>query len=138
MIWRAAELELFTLALAVLVLLCDLVVPRQRADARRAALFVLSGIGLVAILAASLRSVPGISLGAAYVQDAFALLVKRVMLASVLMTVVGLAPHARRRRASDRSGEAIVLLLFAAVGGMALVSAREWITLFVAFELLSL
>ena len=138
MTWRAAELELLTLALAVVVLACDLAVPRQRPDARRSVLFAVSGAGLLAILAASFTLPAGLTLGAAYVQDAFALIVKMVMLAAALLAVVGLAPHARRRGASDRSGEAIVLLLFAAVGGMALASAGEWITLFVAFELLSL
>jgi NADH-quinone oxidoreductase subunit N len=138
MIWQAAELELATLALAVLVLACDLILPARSTDARRTALFALAGLGLSALLAASWYAPAEVALGPAYVQDAFALIVKRIMLAAVLLAVVGLAPYARRRRASDRSGEAIVLLLFSAVGGMALASAREWITLFVAFELVSL
>jgi NADH-quinone oxidoreductase subunit N len=124
-------IELGTIALAVLVLLWDLFGPRR-------AVFAIAGLGLAALLAGSFFVPSDLPFGPAYVQDAFALLVKRVMLAATLLAVVGLAPHARSRGSSHRSGEAIVLLLFAAVGGMALASAREWITLFVAFELLSL
>jgi NADH:ubiquinone oxidoreductase subunit 2 (subunit N) len=118
MIWQAAGIELLTIALAVVVLLCDLFGPRR-------AVFALAGVGLIALLAGSFFAPAGGTLGPAYVQDAFALLVKRVMLAATLLAVVGLAPHARKAGASDRSGEAIVLLLFAAVGGMALASGSR-------------
>jgi NADH-quinone oxidoreductase subunit N len=138
MSWVAAGLELATLGLAIVVLALDLAAPRGRPGARRGALFAIAGGGLIAVLAASRYAPLQASLGPAYVQDPFALIVKRVLLAAALLAVVGLAPYARRFRLNDRSGEAIVLLLFATVGGMALVSAREWLTLFVAFELLSL
>jgi NADH-quinone oxidoreductase subunit N len=130
MSWAPAGLELGTIALAVIVLLWDL--------ARRPGLFVLAGGGLVALLAASFAAPASGSLGPAFVQDPLALIVKRVLVAAVLLAVVGLSPYVRRRGVADRSGEAIVLLLFAAAGGMALASAREWVTLFVAFELVSL
>jgi NADH-quinone oxidoreductase subunit N len=138
MSWAPVALELGALALAVLVLAWDLAVPVKRPDARRLGLYILAGGGLSALLAASFTLPAAGSFGPAYVQDPLALIVKRVMLAAVLLAVVGLSPYARRRGVADRTGEAIVLLLFAAIGAMALVSAREWVTLFVAFELVSL
>ena len=138
MSWAPVGLELGTIALAVLVLLWDLAFPAARPDARRLGLFVLAGGGLTALLAGSFAAPASGSLGPAYVQDPLALIVKRVLLAAVLLAVVGLSPYVRRRGVADRTGEAIVLLLFAAAGGMALASAREWVTLFVAFELVSL
>lgn len=134
----AVALELSTLALAFAVLVFDLILPARKADPRRAELFVLACAGLVAIVAWSfLLDTPAL-LTDAFVLDGFALFTKRILLGSVLLAVVGLYPYARKRGIADRSGEALVLLLFATVGGMALVSAREFLTLFVAFELLSL
>jgi NADH-quinone oxidoreductase subunit N len=138
MSWSAAALEVGTLALAVAVLALDLAVPRHRADARRSGLFALAGFGLMGLLAWSFVLPHPVELTAAYVQDGFALLIKRVMLASALLAVVGMAPYATARRVADRAVAAMILLLFAAVGGMALASAREFLTLFVAFELVSL
>jgi hypothetical protein len=110
----------------------------RRNDPRRGGLFVLASAGLLALLGWSFTPATPVSLSDAFVLDAFALFAKRILLAAALLTIVGLYPYARRRGIADRSAEAIVLLLFATVGGMALVSAREFLTLFVAFELLSL
>lgn len=136
--WSAAALELGTLLLAALVLAWDLLVPARRTDPRRGGLFVLTAVGLAGLFVCALRLPAPASLSDAYVQDGFALFVKRILIAAVFLTVAGLYPYARKRGVADRSAEAIVLLLFATVGGMALVSAREFLTLFVAFELLSL
>ncbi|HZN54380.1 MAG TPA: NADH-quinone oxidoreductase subunit N [Candidatus Polarisedimenticolaceae bacterium] len=133
-----ASLEIATLALAFLVLAWDLIEPARESAGRRGGLYALAAAGLVLILLGSERvPLPG-SLTDAFVLDPFALLVKRILLATALLAVAGLHAHTRARGIAWRSGEALVLLLFATVGGMALVSARELLTLFVAFELLSL
>ena len=134
----AATLELGVLALALAVLTFDLAVPARRADPRRGGLFALASAGLVALLLWSFNLVTPASLTEAFVLDGLALFTKRILLASALVAIAGLYPYARKRGFADRSGEALVLLLFATVGGMALASAREFLTLFVAFELLSL
>jgi NADH-quinone oxidoreductase subunit N len=134
----AASLELGTLALAVAVLAWDLLIPGRRPDARRAGMFVLAGAGLLGLIGWSFTLPTPVNLTDAFVLDGFALFTKRILLASVLLAVIGLYAYARKREFADRSGEAIVLLLFATVGGMSLCSAREFLTLFVAFELLSL
>jgi NADH-quinone oxidoreductase subunit N len=134
----AAALELGTLALAVAVLAWDLIVPARASDPRRGGLYVLATAGLAGLFAWSFVLPYPIPLTDAFVLDGFALFAKRILIAAVLLAVAGLYPYARKRGFADRSGEALVLLLFATVGGMALCSARELLTLFVAFELLSL
>jgi NADH-quinone oxidoreductase subunit N len=134
----AAALEIATLALAVGILAWDLTLPAVRSDARRGGLYLLAAAGLAAALAWSFVMATPASMTDAFVLDAFALFAKRIILGSALLAVFGMYPYARRRGFADRSGDALVLLLFAAVGGMALCSARELLTLFVSFELLSL
>ncbi len=134
----AASLELSTLALALAVLAWDLAFPPSRANPRRGGLYLLTSVGLAGIISWSYLLPAPATLTDAFLLDGFALFAKRVLLASVLLAVVGLYPYAKKRGVEDRSGEALVLLLFATVGGMALCSAREFLTLFVAFELLSL
>src|SRR5262245_10551079 len=134
----AAALELGALALAVAILAVDLIVPSRATDAHRNGLFAVAAAGVLGLLAWSFAlPIPGV-LTDAFVLDGFALFAKRILLAAVLLAIAGLYPYARSRGFADRCGEALVLLLFAAVGGMALCSAREFLTLFVAFELLSL
>jgi NADH-quinone oxidoreductase subunit N len=134
----AAALELGTLALAGAILAWDLAFPARKQDPRRGGLFVLAAVGLAGLIGWSFTLPAPVTLTDAFVLDGFALFTKRILLAAVLLAVMGLYPYARRRGVADRSAEALVLLLFATVGGMALCSAREFLTLFVAFELLSL
>jgi NADH-quinone oxidoreductase subunit N len=134
----AASLELGTLALAVAILAWDLIAPARRSDPRRGGLFALASAGLAGLIAWSFVLPSPVALTDAFVLDGFALFTKRILLAAALLAAAGMYPYARKRGVADRSGEALVLLLFATVGGMALCSAREFLTLFVAFELLSL
>jgi len=135
--WGAITIETGLLGLALVVLGWDLAVGHRSPAARRGD-FVIAAVGLVILLFESFRLPVGVSFTAALVQDAFALFVKQVLLVAALLVVVATWPFADRRGWSSRSAEFLVLLLFAALGGMALVSAREYLTLFVAFELLSL
>ena len=134
----AAALELSTLGLAFAILALDLIAPSRDSSARRTGLFTITVAGLAALIAWSFFMRAPQRLTDAFVLDGFALFAKRILLASALLAAAGLHPYARRRGIADRSGEAIVLLLFATVGGMVLCSARELLTVFVAFELLSL
>jgi NADH-quinone oxidoreductase subunit N len=138
--WNAVALEVGLLALGVVVLGWHLTVglgPRaSRATGKGE--HVIAGVGLAGLLAWSFRLPADVAFTDALVQDAFALFVKQVLLAAGLLTVVATHPYADRRGWAGRSGEFLVLLFFAMIGGMALVSAQEFLTLFVAFELLSL
>src|SRR5262245_43547378 len=134
--FQAAVLELGLLAVAGLVLAWDLASPGGRA--RGSGPFVVASAGLGILFVASFFVVAPTALTEAFVQDGFALYVKRILLAAAGLAVLGLRPYLSARGSAGRGAEAIVLLLFSTVGGMALVSARELLTLFVAFELVSL
>ena len=135
--WGAVTLEVGLLALSVLVLGWDLIFASGSGKSRRGD-YVIGAVGLVGLLVWSFRLPVGVTFTETLVQDSFALYVKQVLLVAGLLTVVATYPYADRRGWSSRSAEFLVLLLFAMIGGMALVSAREFLTLFVAFELLSL
>lgn len=133
--WSAVALEIGLVVLAVVLLAADLAA--GRAGSKRG-LYGLALAGLALLLGASLRLAPGAEFTAAYVQDAFALYVKQIVLATGLLTVLAAGSYAEARGWAHRSGEFLVLLAFSMIGAMALVSAREFLTLFVAFELLSI
>ena len=135
--WGAVTLEVGLLALSVIVLGWDLVFAHGPRASRRGD-YVIGAVGLAGLLAWSFRLAVDVSFTEALVQDAFALFVKQVLLTAGLLVVVATYPYADRRGWSSRSAEFLVLLFFAMIGGMALVSAQEYLTLFVAFELLSL
>ena len=78
----AAALEIGTLLLAVILLVLDLAGARPQPAAPRRGLFAVAGVGLVVLLLASFYVPPFATLGPAFVQDPFALLIKRVMLAA--------------------------------------------------------
>ena len=135
--WNAVALEIGLLALAVVVLGWDLTFGHGPRGSHRG-VHVVAGVGLAGLLAWSFRLPADVVFTDALVQDAFALFVKQVLLVAGLLAVLATHAYADRRGWAERSGEFLVLLLFAMIGGMALVSAQEFLTLFVAFELLSL
>jgi NADH-quinone oxidoreductase subunit N len=135
--WSAVALELGLLGVAAAVLAWDLTWGHRPTRSRRVH-HAIAASGLAGLLAWSFRLPAGVAFTAALVQDPFALFVKQVLLGAALLTVVAAQPYASRRGWTSRSGEFLVLLCFATVGAMTLVSAREYLTLFVAFELLSL
>jgi NADH-quinone oxidoreductase subunit N len=135
--WNALALELGLLGLAVVVLVWDLTLGHGPGRSRKGH-YVIGVIGLLGLLVWSFRLPADVRFTDALVQDKFALFVKQVLLAAGLLAVLATFPYADRRGWSRRSGEFLVLLFFAMIGGMALVGAQEFLTLFVAFELLSL
>lgn len=109
-------------------------------EGRRAAP-VLTGAFLVLALAAvfqslSLRSQPGLLFHGAAVVDLFSATLEGICLLSGLLTCVFSAPYLRRERAV--TGEYYALLLFAVSGMLVLVTASEFLTLFIGLELMSL
>lgn len=99
----------------------------------------LALIGVIAAFWVSFLVEPGAAFSSHryFVNDAFALFLKRVFLLAGFLAVLasydlGLEAFPRR------VGEFYLLLFFSLLGMSALVSARELITLFVSFELLSI
>ncbi len=132
------ELALF--ALSVLVLLLGLarnpsgpVAPHQ---GRRFGGITL--IGLLAVLGLTFASEEGREIfGGAYVQDSLAIFAKRLVLAAAALSVLASLTN-RQTAFVRRAPEYHFTLLFSLLGMMVLVSARELVLLFVAFELMSI
>ena len=132
--------ELALLALSVLVLLLGLarnpsspVAPHQ---GRRFGWITL--IGLLAVLGLTFASEEGREIfGGAYVQDSLAIFAKRLVLAAAALSVLASLTN-RQSAFVRRAPEYHFTLLFSLLGMMVLVSARELVLLFVAFELMSI
>jgi NADH-quinone oxidoreductase subunit N len=135
--WGAVTLEVGLLALAVLTLGWHLTLGQGK-RARGRGECAIGVVGLLVLLVVSFRLETGVRFSEALLQDEFSLFVKQILLVAGLLTVLATASYANRRGWAERTGEFLVLLYFAMLGGMALVSAQEFLTLFVAFELLSL
>lgn len=133
--WGALVLEAGLVALAIAILVLDLVGGR---DGSRLRLYAVAVVGLGVLLGMSFRLVPGAVFTEAWIQDGFAIYLKQIVLATGLLAVLASVAWVPERGFERRTGEYLVLLLFAMVGACALASAREFLTLFVAFELLSI
>ncbi|MCF6192158.1 MAG: hypothetical protein L3J76_03350, partial [Candidatus Hydrothermae bacterium] len=130
--WTTLSLELGLLALALVLFVLDLTRLSRRL------LAVLAVLGTLALFLFSFTASSSGFFTDAYVQDAFALFLKRIFLLAALLTLMGAYTYAEAHRYTARMGEFILLVLLATLGAMALVSARDFLTFFVAFELLSL
>ena len=75
--------------------------------------------------------------GGAYVQDGLAIFAKRLVLAAAALSVLASLTN-RQSAFARRAAEYHFTLLFSLLGMMVLVSARELVLLFVAFELMSI
>jgi NADH-quinone oxidoreductase subunit N len=125
------ELALF--ALAVLVLLLGIA---RRGDPSGAVRWI-SFAGLLGVFGLTLLADEGRTLfGGAFVQDGLALFAKQLTLAAAALSILGSQTlgHTFTRRAAEYH----FALLSSLLGILVLVSARELILLFVAFELMSI
>ena len=133
--WRmplVPEVALF--ALAVLVLVVGLV---QQGDPGRRIGWI-TFLGLLAVLGLTYAADEGRSLfSGTFVQDALALFAKRLVLAAAALSVLVSLTN-RQGAFTRRAAEYHFTLLFSLIGMMVLVSARELVLLFVAFELMSI
>jgi NADH-quinone oxidoreductase subunit N len=132
------EVALF--ALSVLVLLLGLMRnPARPVEEGGGRLFGwLTLVGLLGVFGLTFGSEPGGSLfGGAFVQDGLAIFAKRLVLAAAALSVLASLKN-KQSAFSRRAPEYHFTLLFSLLGMMVLVSARELILLFVAFELMSI
>jgi NADH-quinone oxidoreductase subunit N len=99
---------------------------------------VVAVIGLVVLFGLALRAEPGGSLlGGAFVQDELALFAKRLFLLATILAILG-SLALRQPTFALRGTEYYLAILASLLGMLMLVSARELILLFVAFELMSI
>jgi NADH-quinone oxidoreductase subunit N len=126
--------ELALLALAVLVLLTGLV---RRGDPG-GWIGWIALVGLFAIFGLTFLADEGRSLfGGAFVQDSLAIFAKRLFVGATVISLLG-SLTLRQAAFSRRSAEYHFALLTSLLGTMILVSARELVLLFVAFEMMSI
>jgi NADH-quinone oxidoreductase subunit N len=126
------EVGLFVLA--VIVLLVGLV---KRGDPDRRIGWITL-IGLLAVLGLTCAAREGPTpLGGAFVQDRLAIFAKQLLLAAAALSLLG-SLTLRHASLNRRAGEYHFALLASLLGMLVLVSARELILFFVAFELMSI
>jgi len=128
----AISLELGLLAVALLVLVADLLLGAQE----KRGLGPLAAVGVAALLGASFF-LPGLDSGefaGAYVSDSAGLYFKQVLLLAGLIAILGSVDHVDRFFPS-RQGEHYLLLLFSLTGMLLLTGAQDALAWIVAFEL---
>ncbi|NOY24861.1 MAG: NADH-quinone oxidoreductase subunit N [Oligoflexia bacterium] len=138
---ESLTLPLAVLALLLMVFLADLLVPApsdgRQSDAQRG-LGALTCVGLVGVILLSWwMPQGGLAFGGAYVQDAFATYLQRVLLAAAALGALGSIDHVDRNFPS-RQGEYYLMLLFSLLGMVVLAGARELVLIIVAFELMGI
>src|SRR5687768_1756380 len=127
------RLEVALLALAIVVLLVGLV---QQGDPRRWVGWITFA-GVVAIFGFTFFVDEGSLLGGTFVLDGLAMFAKRLFLAAAALSILG--SLTQRHAAFDRrAAEYHFALLVSLIGMFVVASARELVTLFVAFELMSI
>jgi NADH-quinone oxidoreductase subunit N len=131
---RPFALELGLGAVLLVVFVANLI---ARGEQRRWLGWVASaGILALALASLGLRPEPP-ALGGAFVQDGLALFAKRLFLAATFIGLLaGLSSPAPAF--GRRAGEYHILLLASLLGMLVLVSARDIVLLFLAFELMSI
>ncbi len=132
--FKALFLESVLVFGILLVFFLDLFLPKDRKSILGFSTLVLLLIALIVSLSLDLR---GTILSDTFVVDSFAITLKQIFLVSTIIAVLGSIDHASKSQVG-REGEYFLLLLFALVGMMIVVSSRELLLLFVGFELMSI
>jgi NADH-quinone oxidoreductase subunit N len=130
--------ELVILITACTVLIADLYLPEERKDSNQLISFVglLAALAAVGLVGLSWGPEPTYAFGGAFVRDPMSDLLKGAVL---LVTSLAFAYSARYMR--DREmwvGEFHVLVLFALLGTLIMISANDFLTLYLGLELLAL
>lgn len=103
----------------------------------KGAVWQLGSLGLLVLLGYSFTLQPGmVDVSATWALDGFALYFKRLFLLGALFAILAARAYAPRYRHGE--AELYSLLLLASLGGMMLTSSMDWITLFVALELMTI
>src|SRR5262249_4745813 len=120
----------------ILMLLVFFVGVWSRGEDRRR-VGVICAVGLVVLLAGSIRSEPGTLFRGSFVRDALAIFSNRLFLLATLIGVMG-SLGLRSATFARRATEYHLGILASLLGMLVLASAHNLILLFVAFELMSI
>ncbi len=133
---RLASAEIFILLMACLILMFDLLVR----DRKRTATFVATQLTLAGAFVVTLAASSGeisYTFGNMYVADLFGDLLKLLLYLTVIVVLFYSRGYILEREQMAR-GEYYVLVLFATLGMMVMISANSFVTVYVGLELLSL
>ncbi len=132
--WTAVEPlipELLLISLAVLLIGCDVFIPRQRQQ-----LPWLTVIGCSTALAMVLGAQPTSAFGGLFLADGYAMVFKAICLGAVILTA--LMSERFCRIIGLRQGEYYSLLLLSLVGMLLMASAGDLMVLYLGLELMAL
>jgi NADH-quinone oxidoreductase subunit N len=132
------ELALFALSVLVLILGLARNPSRPVEDGQRRTIGWVTLIGLLLVFGLTFASQEGREIfSGAFVQDGLSIFAKRLVLAAAALSVLASLTN-KQSTFTRRAAEYHFTLLFSLLGMMVLVSARELVLLFVAFELMSI
>lgn len=132
----AGSAEIFVLAMACLILVVDLFVK----DPKRTvtfALTILTMLGAAIVTFATSNGEIGYAFSNMYVDDLMGDFLKLLLYLAIIVTLFYARGYLLERPALAR-GEFYVLTLFATLGMMVMISANNFITIYIGLELLSL
>jgi NADH-quinone oxidoreductase subunit N len=127
--------EMFVLAMVSLILVIDAAVD----DSKRTIAYVLSlatVVGAAFLTARDFSTMPVLALGGLFIDDPLSDVLKLFLYLTVAVVMVYSRDYLRQR--GLYKGEFFVLVLFALLGMMVMVSASHFLTLYLGLELLSL
>ena len=130
--------EIFLLIMTCVVMVVDLFSPPEKREGR---LFILS-IGTLALVALNVYSIatpmvaPRLAFNGMFIVDGMAMLLKLAITIAVAVVIIYSRAYLVARKLF--TGEFILLVLFATLGMMVMVSANHFISLYLGLELLAL
>lgn len=127
--------EIAVVILALLIIIFDLLMPKQET---RRSLGYIAVCGLLGVLAYtfSLYGTSATVYNGFFVVDNFAVFFKQLFLAATLLTILSSFDYVERL--TEGSGEFYALVLFALLGMMVMASAHDFLTLFIGMELMTI
>lgn len=130
--------ELVVLITACTVLIADLYLPKDERDNNQLITFagLAAALAAVGVVGLSFGSEPTLAFGGAFIRDPMSDLLKGAVL---VVTLLAFAYSARYMREREMwVGEFHVLVLFALLGIMVMISANGFLTMYLGLELLAL
>ncbi|WP_058554641.1 NADH-quinone oxidoreductase subunit NuoN [Thiohalocapsa sp. ML1] len=130
--------ELVVLITACTVLIADLYLPKEERDNNQLITFagLAAALAAVGVVGLSFGSEPTLAFGGAFIRDPMSDLLKGAVL---VVTLLAFAYSARYMREREMwVGEFHVLVLFALLGIMVMISANGFLTMYLGLELLAL
>lgn len=123
--------EILLVCMAIILIIVDLLYPRNRELLTQ--LTLMSALGLIALL---MNQKPAISFGTMFIVDPYSIFFKVICLGALFITML-LSGHYLKVE-KIRQGEYYSLMMFSVVGMMVMISATDFIVVYLGLELMAL